>query len=50
MPDLDTDRVRALARRLRVAPDTRVRLPHGFDTGDTDGYEEQDGYAAGDSS
>jgi PPK2 family polyphosphate:nucleotide phosphotransferase len=42
MPDLDTDRFRALAKRLRVAPDTRVRLPHGYDTGDTDGLVEND--------
>ena len=42
MPYLDTDRFRALAKRLRVAPDTRVRLPHGYDTGDTDGLVEND--------
>jgi PPK2 family polyphosphate:nucleotide phosphotransferase len=42
MPDLDRDRIRDLARALRVEPGARVRLPRGFDPDDTRGIREEE--------
>ncbi len=42
MPDFDPDRVRKLARDLRVEPGSRVRLPHDRDPHDDAGIREED--------
>jgi PPK2 family polyphosphate:nucleotide phosphotransferase len=42
MPDIDPDRVRKLARHLRVDPGSRVHLPHDRDPRDDAGYKEED--------
>ncbi len=42
MPDFDPDRVRKLARDLRVEPGSRVRLPHDRDPHDDAGIREGD--------
>jgi PPK2 family polyphosphate:nucleotide phosphotransferase len=42
MPGNDHDRLRKLAGRLRVPPDTRVKLGKDYDPADTTGVEEQD--------
>ena len=42
MPDFDPDRVRKLARDLRVEPGSRVRLPHDRDPHDDAGIREAD--------
>ncbi len=40
MPDQDLDRIRAFAKTLRVPPGMRVKLPHDYDPGDTQGLKE----------
>jgi PPK2 family polyphosphate:nucleotide phosphotransferase len=42
MPDFDPDRIRKLARQLRVEPGSRVRLPHDRDPHDDAGIREAD--------